>query len=349
MRIFPVKYIIGCLILLLSLYYGFISMADIKKIDSVESIKLGSQTQWIYITGNNTDNPILLVIHGGPGFAMLPLFHYNNKKLENKFTIINWDQRGAGRSYDPKLKKLTLEQLVSDAHDLTTLLKSRFKQNKIFILGHSTGSIIAVLLVKRYPEDYYAYVGVGQVVNFAETEQLSYAFAYEEALRTNNKKAIKELQKIGEPNEKGNYRSEYGYDVTEKWVEYFGGELHNHKSLDSVYDEIFESSIYEHAHQQLLKGYEFSQILFDYGMRDFDAEKEASTIDVPVYLFSGKYDHDTTTVLTKRYFDILKAPIKNFIIFPHSAHFPFYEEPKLFNKEMLELVLPNAFMDEKIK
>ncbi|MBA2710220.1 MAG: alpha/beta hydrolase [Tatlockia sp.] len=314
--------------------------------NQLQEVNLHGSKQWIYITGQQDDNPVLLVLHGGPGFAMLPLFHEKLPELEKTFTVVNWDQRGAGKSYSKTIaaNSMTLDQLVEDAHELTQILKKKFHKNRIFVLGHSSGSMIGVRLIKRYPEDYSSYIGVGQVVNFAENEIGSYDFALQEAIKNHNRKAEKQLKSIGRPDEHGIYQSNDinsdDYEITSHWVEVFGGSLLNHSDLDELYDIIFSHSVYQGEDKKILKGYEFSQALFrDRQMMEFDLVKELQEINIPVYILSGRNDFETPVTLIKKYFDQLNLPSKKYIEFDNSGHFPFYEEPKQFVSTMNAILL----------
>jgi proline iminopeptidase len=327
----------------------FIYLLNSNLANSRESIPMNQLTevtingtkQWIYVTGSKNDNPILLVLHGGPGFAMLPLLHENTRELENYFTIVNWDQRGAGLSYseDVPRESMTVKQLVDDAHVLTKFLQQTYHTKKIYILGHSFGTIVGVLLAKNYPEDYFAYIGIGQVVNFAENETGSYDFALQSAAETKNLKALNELNLIGRPDSKGNYQSDDGYEITEKWVEFFGGSLFQKNNIEAIYDQIFDNDVYKNYQKQILKGYEFSQSLFDDNeSRSFNLCDEASSIIIPVYFLSGKYDYETPYDLVKNCFESLPILNKEFIEFSKSAHFPFYEEPEKFVSVMKKIL-----------
>lgn len=308
---------------------------------TAQMVMIQGTQQSIYITGQKANHPVLLILHGGPGFAMLPLFHEKLPELEKTFTVVNWDQRGAGRSYAPSIprRSMTLNQFVEDAHELTQLLKKQFHQDRIFLLGHSSGTMIGVLLAKRYPEDYAAYIGVGQVVNFAENEIDSYDFALARASQTHHAQAEKQLKAIGRPDKQGHYRSDKGYDITAHWVEYFGGSLLNQSSLDKVYDLIFSHPIYEGYEQNILKGYEFSQALFDDDqMRQFNLLRDIQELNIPVYILSGQNDFETPVTVIRKYFDQINVPYKKYIEFSKSAHFPFYEEPKRFVAVMNEIL-----------
>lgn len=305
--------------------------------DVLKKLQINGVDQWVRISGRDRENPILLVLHGGPGFVMMPVFDGKNKSLEEDFTIVHWDQRGAGKSYDENIaeKSMTLEQLVEDANKLTKYIKTEFKQEKIYVIGHSFGSVVGIELVHKYPQDYKAYIGTGQVVDFVRNEQTSYDFAYEMAVEYANEEALEILERIGRPDENGRYLNESGYEKVSGLVELYGGDLSGKTSIDEIYDLIFESDIYKDDHQKILDGYEFSQLLFeDEKVLDMDLMRDRSQLEVPVYFMLGRNDYDTPSKLAEMYFDEIEAPHKELIWFEESAHFPFYEEPEKFNRLM---------------
>lgn len=309
--------------------------------NNLEEIVVNNVKQWIYVTGTNPENPILLVLHGGPGFAMLPLFHEKIPDLEKYFTVVNWDQRGAGKSFAANIPKssMTLDQMVEDAHVVTQYLQKKYKQDRVYLLGHSSGTMIGVLLAKRYPEDYYAYIGVGQVVNFADNESGSYQFALQSAIDQHNKTALTQLEKAGKPDKDGNYKNDKSYDVTAKWVEHFGGSLYGKSNLDPVYDLIFGSETYNNCDKKLLKGYDFSQYLFnDEAMRTFNLPDAIQALPIPAYFISGHQDYETPVNLVRDIVASLDIPRKRYIEFTQSSHFPFYEEPEKFVKVMRDIL-----------
>jgi len=334
-------------LLLVTIFSGCDQQSDEEdsSIDSLETISLGGIEQWILIQGNDVSNPVLLVLHGGPGYVMMPLLHEHNGELEDHFTVVNWDQRGAGKSYLPEMDEdsMTLEQFVSDAHDLTLALKERFEQEKIYLLGHSLGTVLGMMLIHEYPGDYHGYVGVGQVIDIIENEQKSYDFALGKAEDENNSVAIDELEEIGRPDEDGEYNNESGYDITEEWVAYYGGDLHGKNSTDEVENAILASEIYSTDAEKIENGWEFSQAIFaDEALWYLDFRTEVTEVDVPVYFFTGHHDYDTPFELVEEYCDVLTAPIKEIVWFESSAHFPFYEEPERFNEMMIDNVLANT-------
>ena len=316
-----------------------------KGIDSLEKIEIGGIEQWIYMTSNDVSKPILLFIHGGPGYTMLPILHEYNRKLEDHFVVVNWDQRGAGLSYSHEIPddSMTLKQFVSDLHELTDYLKTKFNKKKIFIVGHSFGTLVGIKAISEYPEDYWAFTSVGQFVNFAENEQLSYDFALKSAQQDNNSKAIKQLTSVGRPNENGRYYDDSGYEITLKWMEYYGGDIYGETSTEKLEDEIAHNDLYKGYSKKIEDGYEFSVLLFeDEEVLNINLKEQLKSINVPVYFLQGRHDNDTPSKLVEEYFNILSAPKKELIWFENSAHFPFYEEPDEFSKVLIEKVLPEA-------
>lgn len=160
-------------------------------IDAVEKIWLGGLDQWIQIRGQDRTKPILLFLHGGPGFPQMPFAHLN-AELEQYFVVVQWDQRGAGKSYSRAVpdESMRVAQFVADAHELVQSLLARFGARKCYLVAHSWGSLFGAQLVARYPELFFAYVGIGQTVDLPQTEQVLYQFALDSAQNDRNEDAI---------------------------------------------------------------------------------------------------------------------------------------------------------------
>jgi pimeloyl-ACP methyl ester carboxylesterase len=141
--------------------------------------------QGMVIRGRSQHNPVLLWVHGGPGMPDYLLTEQYPTSLEDLFTVVWWDQRGAALSYDPSIppETMTIEQFVSDTLAVTDYLRQRFHQEKIYLLGHSWGSLIAIQVAARSPERYHAYLGMAQIVHQVESEKLAYDFMLAEYRR----------------------------------------------------------------------------------------------------------------------------------------------------------------------
>ncbi len=311
-------------------------------ITSLEEIEINGIKQSILIRGSNVNNPILLYLHGGPGCSEMGLFNHFNSELEKHFIIVNWDQRGTCKSYhslDLLNKTINLEQFIKDIKTLVEILRKKFKKKKIYLVGHSWGTIIGMIFTQRHPNLVEKYIGISQVVNMVEADDIAYSFILHNAIKTNNKKAIKDLQSV-------NWLIPYvGYEyldkvkVEAKWVYYYGGALHGEKNLLKLIKVFFRSTEYNLKDAiNYNKGAKLSLEKLWKSMVKINFIKQIPELKVPVVFIQGKYDYQTPMILTRSYFDILKAPKKKIHIFNNSAHSPNYEENKKFNKIMIDLI-----------
>ena len=163
--------------------------------------RLGGIDQWVMVRGQSLASPPLIHLHGGPGFSETRFFRHFNADLEKQFTVVYWDQRGAGKSFDRTIPKssMTVEQFIADLGELVDTVCARVGQEQVVLHGHSWGSALGVLYASRHPERVAAYVGTGQIGDWPTAESVSYAFALAEASRCNSSKALKALRAIGPP------------------------------------------------------------------------------------------------------------------------------------------------------
>ena len=307
-------------------------------IHTIEKIRLGGVDQWIQIRGEDRTRPILLFLHSGPGFPEMPFSHVN-APLEKEFVVVYWDQRGAGKSYSSSIPEssMTIEQFVSDTHELTQLLLQRFDRSKLYLVAHSWGSIVGALTVAKHPELFAAYVGISQAANAPESERMMYRFALKTAATRGNYKAVTELRRMGEPP----YKNFADYRTMKGWVHHF---------KDAKYSEItpwkfarlaLASPAYSWSDlMRLVLGMRFSfSHLWQEAFYRVDLFNQVPKLDVPVYFFLGRHDRTVTAsaALAENYFQKLDAPKgKHLIWFENSGHWPQLEEPNRFRTVLAE-------------
>ena len=160
-------------------------------------IKIGGVEQGMFIRGKDIKNPVLLFVHGGPSFPEYFLVEKYPVGLEDHFTVCYWEQRGGGISYTPQvtLESMTLQQLASDAIEVTNYLRSRFDKEKIYIMAHSGGTAFAIQAVDSHPQLFHAYIGIAQITCQAESEKLCYKYMMNRYLAEGNTKMVAELKK----------------------------------------------------------------------------------------------------------------------------------------------------------
>lgn len=315
-------------------------------IDTAEKITANGQTYYIRIRSQDASNPVVLFLHGGCGAADRPFIMKWNSPLAKKCTIVSWDQRAAGVAFDAKVAKtevLTKEIYIDDTHNVVQYLKERFHKEKIIIVGHSFGSQLGVWYTQRFPENVESYVGVGQVVDAAKNETLSYEFTLQEAKKRNDKRALKVLLEIGPP-VNGFYKDDKML-VQRNYLNKFGGILYGKygnsviNTLPKIPCMFKEYSLKTMLNYVKANVYCLSQPL---GHEKVDFMREVTELKTPVFLFMGKYDYNTVYDLAKEWFDQLQAPYKKFITFEKSGHTPQWEESEKWNqcfeKEVLDRV-----------
>jgi pimeloyl-ACP methyl ester carboxylesterase len=295
--------------------------------------------QWIYINGDDTDNPILLYLHGGPGAAEM----FNRAaqlRLEKYYTVVNWDQRGAGKSYSRSipLSTMNVEQFISDTLVLIGILRERFHKSKIYLMGHSWGSLLGMILIQRNPELFAAYIGLGQVVSFSKGETISYQYTLDKAGMSGNRKALAELTKIGLPPYKNGVN---GISIQRKWLSRFGGASHRKSSFAEISARILKSKAYNFFDfVKFARGIYFT--LKESGLvaeiYEYDLYKMIPEVNIPVYFIAGKYDYNTPWELVEQYCDFITAPSKELIWFENSAHSPNIEETDKFCDVLINIV-----------
>jgi pimeloyl-ACP methyl ester carboxylesterase len=314
-----------------------------KSLAELRAVTIGGAEQWLLIRSENTANPVLLFVHGGPGTSQLTLMRRNTEPLEKYFTVVNWDQRGAGKSYEAirDSSKMHIGQFVSDIHELTGYLKARFHKDQIVLVGHSWGSVIGLLAIAQRPELYSTYIGIGQMSDMAQSERISYDWTLQQARAANDRKAVEKLTEIGPPPYAGDWRSKFM--AQRRLLGKFGGEFYGSKTgaFGVVIQNLIWSTEYTLSDRaNFFRGIFGSvRLLFPELLR-VNLFQQVPEVSVPVWFMLGRHDYEVPSILSAQYFDALKAPQKTLCWFEKSAHLPNTEARDLFNQIMIQKVLP---------
>lgn len=300
-------------------------------IASLEPIRLGGAEQWILIRGRDADKPLLLKLHGGPGqaeIATAPL----NALLEKDFVVVEWDQRGSGKSaasIDPRAA-MTMDQLVSDTVELTQALLLRFRRKSLILVGHSWGSAIGLQAIQRRPDLYRAFVSTGQMANFTQAMREGHRLLLEDARQRGKTDLVAELQAIGPPP----YIGPDADSRRERYVQRLEESGHLWHSAETFDRVGWMLSSPEYAWPEKLAYPRAARSSFDLLLPDLlklDMTTLVPRVAVPVYFALGRHDYMAPPAVSARYFAALGAPRKEWIWFEHSAHFPHWEEPERFH------------------
>ncbi|WP_181017566.1 alpha/beta fold hydrolase [Zemynaea arenosa] len=308
-------------------------------VERLEAVRIGGIDQYLSIRGADRRNPVLLIVHGGPGFPTMPMAWMNTRGLEEYFTVVHWDQRGAGKTYllnDPKSVAATMqpERFVDDAEELVSWLRKDLHKEKVFVLGTSWGSYIGLELARRKPQWLHAYIGMGQAVDSPESERRGYAFALDAARRAGNRQAIAELESIAPYAAPGKTIELKDIALERKWSDHFGGVMaYRTGQIDGIAARL--SPDYADADaRRVYEGNGYSQdFLFSPVLRlDFQHVK---VLQCPLIILAGRHDRSVNSNVAHEWFERVQAPRKQFVWFENSAHEIMSEEP---GKLLLTLV-----------
>jgi pimeloyl-ACP methyl ester carboxylesterase/uncharacterized protein YndB with AHSA1/START domain len=306
-------------------------------IADVGYLRLGGVDQWVLIRGANVANPVLVVLHGGPGFSDTAFFRRFNAKLEESFTVVHWEQRGTGMSFDPAIPRqsMTVEQLVADLDELVSSVRLRLGKRKVAILGHSWGSALGVLYAARFPDKVVAYVGAAQIGDWARGEAIGYAQALADAERMGKRKLLERLRALGPPP-----HTAKSLLVERTCVQSLHGELRPRAlwKMGSMLLHVPEASLL--ALPEVMRGFRFTLECMWPEVSRLNLIEAVPELKMPVFIFVGRRDHWVPPETSVAYFEALRAPSKQLLWFEASAHEAFVDEPAKFNAAMIELVRP---------
>jgi pimeloyl-ACP methyl ester carboxylesterase len=314
-----------------------------KGIDEGSFVAIGGIEQWTTIRGEDRDNPVLLFLHGGPGDVTNPWTFALFAPWQKYFTVVQWDQRGAGRTLrksGPAIAPtITVDRMVQDGVELTEYLRKHLGKERIIIVGHSFGSTLGVRMAKAKPDLFYAYVGTGQVADATKNYFVAYDALLKKAKAVGNQQAFDELSRVGPPP----YTSQPpggGYGVQRKWSNRFEGAdqfLYGTLGLTLVAPGNSVRDINDSADGQMLSGDRLVAQITSIGPADLGLE-----FSVPIFVIQGEEDFTTPTALARQYLESIKAPRKEFVSIKGGGHFAVFMRSDQFLQELVERVRPLA-------
>lgn len=278
-----------------------------------EATEIGGIKQWISIKGRDSKNPVLLFLHGGPGNSAMSYSKQFTGELQKHFVVVQWDQRESGKTATLNFsdKPLTVSLMESDAIELIQYLRSRFSQDKIYLMGHSWGGFLGLTIAANHPKLLKGYFAISPMVHQAESERLSLEWMISKARRNLNQTALEDLARVRIPFQ----NSEQLY-YHRTWL----AQMMGNKPLSRSFVETW-------GKKWLPLFNEASQINF------FTAAPE---IKCPIYFFVGRKDYQTYFKLTEDYYNMLKADKKRLFWFEDSGHSPNLTEPQKLQEIILK-------------
>jgi pimeloyl-ACP methyl ester carboxylesterase len=311
-------------------------------LSKMEEINLGGAKQWIVIRGESKENPIILLLSGGPGGSEMGRFLKFNKELEKHFIVVNWEQRGSGKSYSAIKNRndMTVDQYVSDINELTNYLKDKYNKEKIYLLGHSWGTIIGTKAVQKYPEQFHAYIGAAQMVDIESTDKYIYDFMLKNAEKNGETKMVETLKENGGPPYNGENVLEKYRPILTNYAQYYRKENPYHEKDSQWYNPLSILWIPEYNIVDKINVFRGMINTFNImypQIQDVNFIEQATKFEVPVYYFIGKYDY--TAKFIDEYYNIIEAPHKALYMFEESHHGEIWSEADKFHQIMVDDIL----------
>jgi len=290
----------------------------------------------LFLLTRGTDRraPVLLWLHGGPGGPERPLFRYFNGVLETHFVVAYWDQRGAGRSFDPQADphRLTISRHLADLDAVVDHLRKVLGQDKLVLIGHSWGSVLGLLYAQHHPEKVSAFIGVAQVVSWLRTQQAQYDFVTAEAARRKDEAPLTRLREMGPPP----YETFDQQAAMEDLVDQYGAVFHKKPcKICVVIRGMITGLVTPWELLSIHRGIHVSLGAMTSELLSLNLERAVPSVGVPVFFFLGRHDRHVDSTIAAGYFETLRAPRKQLIWFEDSAHNVPFEEPELFNETVV--------------
>lgn len=312
-------------------------------ISTYMTLDINGTKQSLLIRGDDTSNPVLLYLHGGPGNPETSFIVPSQSAWEKEFVVVNWDQTGSGRSYDSKLSAsmLTTDRICSDALAITHWLKAYFHTDKIYLVGHSYGTLVGMRCIAESPEDFYGYVGTGQVADQQQNEQLILDYARSMAQSEGNEVALNALAPLGNlPYDQDQFGKQIS--LSRKWSTYYGGSIYDEKDVNRLNLLAIlrpEYSLIDLIH--FLKGNDLyytntADDLARWELFNANLFTEIPSVNVPVCFIQGENDYIVCTAPAQAYYEALEAPYKDFHLIEKAAHNAPYEQPEIFSQLLID-------------
>ena len=298
----------------------------------------------LILLSDDPDNPVLLFCGGGPGIPQYLMESLYPSVLPEYFTVCYFDYRGTGLSFDSRSDPdhMTTERYIDDALQVTDYLKNRFGQDKIYIMGHSFGTYIALNTADQHPENYIAYLAMSQTCDQHQSELIAYDYMRNRYEQQGDRSMVRKFDeyKIRESDE--DYKKYTSSGLRDKAMHALG--VGTTSDMDNVITDLFFPSLRVKAYTpveriNLWRGKAASgKFAVHNDSRLFNAFEAVPSIEIPVYFFAGERDMTCCTLLQKEYYEMVEAPEKKFFLYEGCAHSPIYEDGERTREILNELL-----------
>jgi|HubBroStandDraft_1064217.scaffolds.fasta_scaffold13937_7 pimeloyl-ACP methyl ester carboxylesterase len=324
-------------------------MASTLRIESAQGIveerfvSIGCIDQWISIRGEDESNPVLLVIHGGPG-SCYSIFTPHLRAWEKHFTVVQWDQRGAGKTFGRMGSRgqgeISLKQLASDGIDVAEYLRARLRKEKLLLLASSMGSTFGMQIARLRPDLFHAYIGTDQNVGMVRGRKENHRQVIERLRTLGLTKGVRAIERMGAD---ATLWTRHDYEAFARWT-MKSDPSGFHRTIKLLKDAVWYAPGWKLRDvRAFVAGMRFSleQLLPE--IVRYDAWAQGTRFALPVFIFQGESDVLTTPATARAFFEDVAAPTKQMELISGAGHFAAFLEPELFLERLLAYVRPLAY------
>ena len=306
---------------LIPLLLSFSSQAQ-TKVKTHEGVQIGGIKQWIGATGNDDTKPILLFLHGGPGFSSRLYSRQFIRQLKHDFIVVQWDQRGTGitKAWNSPDTPISIELMHQDTEEVVDYVLQKFDREKLYLVGFSWGGFLGLKHASKHPEKLHAYISVSAMIYSDLSDQITLKYLKNQAESSNNTEASTELNQIHLP-----FQTWEDLYYLRKWTAFFSSENSNSKTYPK---KLFEEW-----------SVNWMSVFKEAGATNYLTE--IPSLDCPIYFFNSKRDLAANYHVAEQYHESLNAEEKYFIWFEESTHEIPSDEPKKFAEELIKIVEMN--------
>lgn len=296
-----------------------------QKIAEEGFVPIGGIDQWVVVRGQDCSNPVVLIVHGGPGNPSTPFAGNLYGSWEKDFTLVQWDQRGAGKTFgrNPSTADhpLTMDQMAEDGVEVASYATRHLGKRKVILVGGSWGSALAVNMLKRKPELFVAYEGTSQMVGYRDNQTATYQRILELTHAAEDKDAITSLEALGPPP----WENPRAFGIVRRILRRYEAKA-TQPAPDAwwAFPPQYTTDAYKAAYTDG-EDYSYVQLVGMKGngmLSRIDLPALGTTFPMPIFIIQGKEDLLTMPSVTKSYFDRIKAPTKRYILLERVGHDP---------------------------
>ncbi|WP_034592834.1 alpha/beta fold hydrolase [Hamadaea tsunoensis] len=303
-------------------------------------LPVGGVEQWVQIRGEDRANPVLLVLHGGPG-SPYAVFTPLIRSWEKDFTVVQWDRRGVGKTRarsgpaDPGAN--TYAQLLADAIEVVEWVRRHLGKDQVVLLAGSMGTLLGLPLARRRPDLFSALVCTDMYADMHRNEEAGYRMTLERVRAAGNAKAVRALEAIGADPSAWDLRA---WQTKMDWTMKTDPTTPNGVTK-LLFPLAFTSPLYSLADvRHLLAGFIDTQKQMYAEVMRYDAYADGTVFEVPFHLLQGATDVLTVTGLAQEFFEAVSAPVKEMVLIEGASHFAAFTQPDRFLDALRRTVLP---------